>query len=124
MYGAPAYWIYGFANSTIKEFAEYMRIPVINMECDKFHPTQALADMITIKEKFGGFKGLKFVMSWAYSGSTHKPLAVPRGFKTEVAERRFCHQPPSDEGICRAGIFYFPSLGAPALTADRISVIP
>ena len=78
MHGVPAYWIYGFANSTIKEFAEYMRTPVINMECDKLHPTQALADMITIKEKFGCFKGLKFVMSWAYSGSTHKPLAVPQ----------------------------------------------
>lgn len=78
MYGEPAHWIYGFANNTMKEFAEYMKIPVINMECDKFHPTQALADMITIKEKFGRFKGLKFVMSWAYSGSTHKPLAVPQ----------------------------------------------
>jgi len=78
MYGEPAHWIYGFANQTMKEFAKYMRIPVINMECDKYHPTQALADMITIKEKFGGLKGLKFVMSWAYSGSTHKPLAVPQ----------------------------------------------
>lgn len=78
MYGDPAQWIYGFANETIKEFAYYAEIPVINMECDKFHPTQALADLITIKEKFGGFKNKKFVMSWAYSGSTHKPLAVPQ----------------------------------------------
>lgn len=78
MYGEPAQWIYGFANATIKEFAHYADIPVINMECDKFHPTQALADMITIKEKFGGFKKKKFVMSWAYSGSTHKPFAVPQ----------------------------------------------
>ncbi len=78
MYGEPAQWIYGFANATIKEFAEYSDIPVINMECDKYHPTQALADMITIKEKLGGFKKRKFVMSWAYSGSTHKPFAVPQ----------------------------------------------
>lgn len=78
MYGEPAQWIYGFANASIKEFAHYADIPVINMECDKFHPTQALADMITIKEKFGSFKKLKFVMSWAYSGSTHKPFAVPQ----------------------------------------------
>jgi len=78
MYGEPAQWIYGFANATIKEFAEYSDVPVINMECDKYHPTQALADMITVKEKFGGFKKVKFVMSWAYSGSTHKPFAVPQ----------------------------------------------
>ncbi|MBA3065074.1 ornithine carbamoyltransferase [bacterium] len=78
MYGEPAQWIYGFANASIKEFAHYSDVPVINMECDKFHPTQSLADMITVKEKFGGFKKRKFVMSWAYSGSTHKPYAVPQ----------------------------------------------
>ncbi len=78
MYGEPAMWVYGFANAVLKEFAKWMRTPVINMECDKFHPTQALADMITIKEKFGRFKKVKFVMSWAYSGSTHKPFAVPQ----------------------------------------------
>ena len=78
MYGEPAQCIYGFANASIKEFAHYSDVPVINMECDKYHPTQALADMITVKEKFGEFKKKKFVMSWAYSGSTHKPYAVPQ----------------------------------------------
>lgn len=78
MYGEPAGWIYGRANEVIKEFAKWSRIPVINMECDKYHPTQALADLVTIKEKFGEFKKRKFVMSWAYSASTHKPLAVPQ----------------------------------------------
>jgi N-acetylornithine carbamoyltransferase len=78
MYGPPAYWIYGFANATLKEFAHYADIPVINMECDKYHPTQALADMLTIKEKFGTFKGVKITMSWAYSGSIEKPRAVPQ----------------------------------------------
>ena len=78
MYGEPAHWIYGRANETLKEFAKWAKIPVINMECDKYHPTQALADLITIKEKFHTFKGKKFVMSWAYSGSSHKPLAVPQ----------------------------------------------
>jgi N-acetylornithine carbamoyltransferase len=78
MYGPPAHWIYGFANATLKEFAEFAEIPIINMECDKYHPTQALADMLTIKEKFGGFKGTKITMSWAYSGSIEKPRAVPQ----------------------------------------------
>ncbi|MFA5780068.1 MAG: ornithine carbamoyltransferase [Elusimicrobiota bacterium] len=78
MYGPPAYWIYGFANATLKEFGQYAEVPIINMECDKYHPTQSLADMITIKEKFGGFKGVKMTMSWAYSGSIEKPRAVPQ----------------------------------------------
>ena len=78
MYGPPAHWIYGFANATMKEFAEYSDVPIINMECDKYHPCQSLADMITVKEKFGGFKGVNFTMSWAYSGSFEKPRAVPQ----------------------------------------------
>ena len=78
MYGAASQWIYGFANSVLKEFAEFMDPPVINMEDDKFHPCQALADMMTIKEKLGGFSGRKLVMSWAYSGSVKKPMAVPQ----------------------------------------------
>jgi N-acetylornithine carbamoyltransferase len=48
------------------------------MEDDKYHPFQALADVLTVKEKFGTFKGTKFVMSWAYSPSVHKPRAVPQ----------------------------------------------
>lgn len=78
MYGPPANWIYGFANATMKEFAHYAAVPIINMECDKFHPCQALADMMTVKEKFGGFKGVKLTMSFAYSGSIEKPRAVPQ----------------------------------------------
>lgn len=86
MYGPPAYWIYGFANETIKEFAEWADCPIINMECDKYHPTQALADMITVKEKFGTFKGVKFTMSWAYSGSIEKPRAVPQSVALAAAK--------------------------------------
>ena len=78
MYGDPAQWVYGRANEILKEFAEWSNIPIINMECDKYHPCQGLADVITVKERFGGFKGIKFVMSWAYSGSCHKPLSVPQ----------------------------------------------
>lgn len=86
MYGPPAYWIYGFANATIKEFAEYADIPIINMECDKYHPTQALADLITIKEKYGTFKGVNITMSWAYSGSIEKPRAVPQSVVLAAAK--------------------------------------
>ncbi|MDP8235972.1 MAG: ornithine carbamoyltransferase [Candidatus Erginobacter occultus] len=78
MYGPPAGWNYGFANATMKEFADYAAIPILNMECDKYHPCQALADMITVKEKFGGFKGVNLTMSFAYSGSIEKPRAVPQ----------------------------------------------
>lgn len=77
-YGDPGQWIYGKTTRVIKEFARVADIPVINMECDKYHPTQALADLLTIKEKFGTFKGVNFTMSYAYSASPHKPRAVPQ----------------------------------------------
>lgn len=77
-YGDPVDWKYGGANEMIREFAHWADIPVLNMECDMYHPFQALADVLTVKEKFGGFRGVKFVMSWAYSPSIHKPRAVPQ----------------------------------------------
>lgn len=77
-YGDPVDWEYGGAHAMLKEFARCAEIPVLNMEDDVYHPFQGLADLITVKEKFGGFKGVKFLMSWAYSPSIHKPRAVPQ----------------------------------------------
>ncbi len=77
-YGDPVDWVYGGANEMIRNFAYWADIPVLNMEDDKYHPFQALADILTVREKFGGFRGVKFVMSWAYSPSIHKPRAVPQ----------------------------------------------
>jgi len=77
-YGDPVDWVYGGAHEMIRNFAYWADIPVLNMECDKYHPFQALADILTVKEKFGSFRGVKFVMSWAYSPSVHKPRAVPQ----------------------------------------------
>lgn len=77
-YGDPVDWEYGRAHDMLREFARWCDIPVINMEDDIYHPTQGLADILTVKEKFGGFNGVKFTMSWAYSPSVHKPRAVPQ----------------------------------------------
>lgn len=77
-YGDPVEWEYGGSHAMLEEFARWADIPVLNMEDDIYHPFQALADVMTVKEKFGGFKGVKFTMSWAYSPSVHKPRAVPQ----------------------------------------------
>ncbi|KMZ11450.1 Ornithine carbamoyltransferase [Candidatus Burkholderia humilis] len=88
MYGEPAGWVYGEAHRAMLEFAEWSKIPIINMECDMFHPCQALADMMTIREKFGPTRR-KIVISWAYSGSWHKPVAVPQSTLLASANRAF-----------------------------------
>jgi len=77
-YGDPVDWEYGAAHAMLREFARWSEIPVLNMEDDVYHPFQGLADVLTVKEKMGGFSGVKFVMSWAYSPSVHKPRAVPQ----------------------------------------------
>ncbi|MGQ9457833.1 MAG: N-acetylornithine carbamoyltransferase [Anaerolineae bacterium] len=77
-YGDPVDWVYGGAHELLRNFAYWADIPVLNMEDDKYHPFQALADILTVQEKFGTFKGVRFVMSWAYSPSVHKPRAVPQ----------------------------------------------
>lgn len=51
----------GFAHSTVEELAEYAGVPVWNGLTDDFHPTQVLADMLTMREKFGSLKGRRLV---------------------------------------------------------------
>ncbi len=48
-----------FGQETVEEFAQYMENPVINALTDLTHPCQGLADLLTIREKKGAFKGLK-----------------------------------------------------------------
>lgn len=48
-----------YKHETVKEIAENSDKPVINALCDKYHPCQILADLMTIKEKFGKLSGLK-----------------------------------------------------------------
>jgi N-acetylornithine carbamoyltransferase len=57
-------------------FAKYSDVPVINMESNLFHPLQALADIMTIKEKLGDPKNKKFVLTWIYHPKA-LPMAVP-----------------------------------------------
>lgn len=48
-----------FAHETVAKMAEYASIPVINALSDFEHPCQALADILTVREKFGELKGAK-----------------------------------------------------------------
>jgi len=48
-----------FAQTTVEGLAQWSRVPVINALSDAFHPCQALADVLTIREHFGTLNGLK-----------------------------------------------------------------
>ena len=57
------------------------RPAVINLQCDRDHPTQSLADLMHLRKTFGSLeelRGKKLAMTWAYSPSYGKPLSVPQ----------------------------------------------
>lgn len=51
----------GFEHSKVEKLAEYSGVPVWNGLTDDYHPTQILADFLTVKEHFGYLKGIHFV---------------------------------------------------------------
>lgn len=51
----------GFKHENVEKLAKYSGVPVWNGLTDDFHPTQILADFLTLKEQFGKLKGLKLV---------------------------------------------------------------
>jgi N-acetylornithine carbamoyltransferase len=55
---------------------------ILNLQCDRDHPTQTMADLMHLERTFGSLdalKGKKLAMTWAYSPSYGKPLSVAQG---------------------------------------------
>ncbi len=65
-------------NRYIRDVAAASRAPVLNMQCDIYHPFQILADLMTIIEKKGDPRGKTIAVSWAYAASYQKPISVPQ----------------------------------------------
>lgn len=51
----------GYGQEIVEELAQYAGVPVWNGLTNEFHPTQMIADMLTVQEKFGHLEGVKFV---------------------------------------------------------------
>jgi len=94
-----------YAHSAVEELATYASIPVINALTDLLHPCQALGDYFTLREKFGGLKGLKLAFVGDGNNVCHSLLitgaklgvsvsvATPAGFAPKpeiVAEAKAC----------------------------------
>src|SRR5262245_39184281 len=87
-----------FAQAEVEEFAEHASVPVINGLTDSTHPLQALADAMTIRERFGGLEGVRI----AYLGDgnnvchslmrigarfgAHVVVACPSGYEPDADE--------------------------------------
>ena len=93
-------WTHGivarvFSQSTIDELAAWSSVPVINALSDRYHPCQALADVLTLQERFGSLDGLKLAFvgdgnnvahSLMLTGARlgiHVTVATPRGYEPD-----------------------------------------
>jgi len=56
-----------FAHRTVEELASSAQVPVVNALSDREHPCQVLADLLTIQEKFGTFRGV--TVAWVGDGN-------------------------------------------------------
>ena len=68
---------WGIGNKYLREMAQWATVPVINLQCDLYHPMQVLADLMTIKEKVKDTQRLKVSIIWAYATTHKKPISVP-----------------------------------------------
>jgi N-acetylornithine carbamoyltransferase len=69
---------WGIGNDYIRAVAEASRVPVLNMQCDQYHPFQALADLLTVIVQMGDPRKLTVNVSYAYAASYQKPISVPQ----------------------------------------------
>lgn len=142
----------GFSQKTVEELGAYAGVPVWNGLTDEWHPTQMLADLLTIEEHFGRLKELKFVymgdarnnvanslmiacakMGVNYVACAPKELFPdPKLIETakEIAEENFCTVTLTsdvDEGTKNADVLYtdiWVSMGEPAeIWEQRIKLL-
>jgi len=68
---------WGVGNKYLRDMAKWSSTPVMNLQCDLYHPMQGIADLLTIREKVGDLKRCKVSVIWAYAKSHKKPISVP-----------------------------------------------
>jgi ornithine carbamoyltransferase len=86
-----------FAQQDVIDFAKYSKLPVINALTDDEHPCQILADLLTVREKLGGWEGRKFAfIGDGFSNMTRSWMWAAKrlGFQLKVASPKSC-QPPA-----------------------------
>src|SRR5512139_474471 len=79
--GDKVNWEYDKSLKIIEEFAKWSKVPVINMEDNKYHPCQGMADVMTLRELFGrDLRGRKLAVTWTWGSSPKKPIAPHHDF--------------------------------------------
>ena len=140
----------GFHQQHVEELAEYAGIPVINGLTDAIHPTQVLADLMTLKEQFGSLKGLKLVFCGDGRNNVARSLMLvsakfgidfsvfcPKELRPDDEIRTICQSFAAESGarievgdtadiVKNADCFYtdvWVSMGEEALQSERIKLL-
>ena len=113
----------GFKHSTVEELAKYAGVPVWNGLTDKYHPTQILADLLTMKEHFGNIEGLNFV----YVGDGRNNMAnslmigmTKLGVNMTVLVPKSLHPNKDLVKLCEG---YANSSGAKLIISENVDVV-
>ena len=113
----------GFKQEHAEQLAEFSGVPVINGLTDDFHPTQALADIMTLKENFESLKGL----SLAYCGDGRNNVARSLMIMCSKMGVNFSIYSPKelfpDEKICKICKPFAQNSRAKIQISDKIDVI-
>ena len=112
----------GFGQDRVEELAHYAGVPVWNGLTDQFHPTQMLADLLTVEEKLGRLKGVRFTYMGDARNNMGNSLMIAcakMGLHfTACAPRELF---PAEELVKRARGFAAESGGSVTLTEDVVS---
>lgn len=121
-----------FRHSTLEELAKYASVPVINGLTDLLHPCQVLADLLTIKERIGRYKGKKLAYIGDGNNMAHSLLygcakvgmdvaiASPTGYKPaeEVVKNALADGAVSGSAVTITGDVHEAAAGADVLYTD------
>ena len=101
----------GFGQSIVEELAKSASVPVFNGLTDEFHPTQILADFLTVKEHFGKLNGIRFtymgdarfnmgnsLMVGCAKMGLHFTVGAPKGYFPDPALIAECEKIASETG--------------------------
>lgn len=121
-----------FRHSTLEELAKYASVPVINGLTDLLHPCQVLADLLTIRERIGRYKGKKLAFIGDGNNMAHSflygcakvgmdvAIASPAGYKPaeEVVKNALADGVVSGSTITITGDVHEAAAGADVLCTD------
>src|SRR5262245_10605319 len=107
-----------FEQSEVEEFAEHASIPVINGLTDESHPLQALADAMTLRERFGQLSGLRIAYVGDGNNVCHSLMRISARFGVDFVAATPPGYEPNPEFVAAAAEDASANGGSVAVTAD------